>query len=159
MLETLKNQIEAVLQDDPATRNSDIGLLIGIWTRFYGVKMAVSVQQLYDLPREDTVKRFRAKFQNEELKYLPTELKIALRRGILENEWRKAMGYEPKITNYITNNMDTEEKTATVPVDKESNVIIRCSKCGGNMRKSFYHNEFRGKPIEIIKCLNCSHEL
>jgi hypothetical protein len=99
-MSNLKQQIEWVLQASPETRNSDIALTLAIWRRFYGEKLRkaadgeeyVRLQNLFDLPREDNVKRIRAKF-NAEGKYWPTDLKIARARGILEDQWRVEMGY------------------------------------------------------------------
>ena len=48
----------------------------------------VELKNIMDLPREDNVKRIRAKFQNEEKKYLPTTLEVARQRKISEEEWR-----------------------------------------------------------------------
>ena len=91
MYETLKNQVERVLQKYPETRNSDITLTIQIWKEFYPTRVMdgkVSLADLYDLPREDNVKRVRAKFQNEENKYLPTVWEIARKRKINEMVWK-----------------------------------------------------------------------
>jgi hypothetical protein len=94
----LKKQIEFCLKNFPETRNSDIELTIRIWETYYpqrihtsktGVEV-IKVRDLFDLPREDNVKRIRAKF-NELGKYLPTSEKVAKQRGIEEGEWRKEM--------------------------------------------------------------------
>jgi len=158
MLETLKSQVEAVLADEPETRNSDIGLLIAIWRKFYGIKMAVNVSQLYELPREDNVKRIRAKFQNEEGKYLPTELKIALKRGILEDKWRAFMGYAPK--NYMQENSQTDVnyEQSKVPA-KQPNVLGGCPTCGGGLYKQSIYDTGLDKVIEKIHCLKCGKQL
>lgn len=114
MLEKLKDQVADVLKTDPDSRNSDITLTIQIWKQFYpklltkdptGILYA-PLKNLYELPREDNIKRIRAKFQEEALKrietgkllgdeeyYLPSDPKIAEKRGILAAIWQKAMGY------------------------------------------------------------------
>lgn len=51
------------------------------------------MRRLLDLPREDNVKRVRAKIQNEEHKYLPTNPDVLIKRGILEEYWQDALGY------------------------------------------------------------------
>lgn len=102
MIKTLKNQVESCLRDFEETRNSDITLTLCVWKIFYSNKIkngSVFLQDLYELPREDNVKRIRAKL-NEQGKYLPTDLKIARRRGIKEDEWRQAMGYPVKADTY-----------------------------------------------------------
>lgn len=92
MKSILKKQVELTLMDYPNTRNSDIGLMIQIWKEFYAVGDSVSLADLYRLPREDNIKRIRASF-NAEGKYWPTDLKVAIARGMQEIEWRRAMGY------------------------------------------------------------------
>ena len=94
--------VEQILRENPKyqnieARNSDIALLILIWQRWYGVSDlpngTVHVRRLLDLPREDNVKRVRAKIQNEEHKYLPTNPDVLIKRGILEQYWSDALGY------------------------------------------------------------------
>lgn len=105
-IKTLKKQVEHCLRQYPLTRNSDITLTIQLWRVFYPHKIkmsmsrgeAVALSDLYHLPRESNVKRARAYIQNERKMYLPTELKVALKRGILEDEWRVATGYPTKET-------------------------------------------------------------
>lgn len=106
-IQTLKRMVEEVLQDIPETRDSDIRLTIEIWKRFYPQRILMSatnremvaLDSLYDLPREDNVKRIRAKFQNdpEMPLYPPTKLEIALERGFNEETWKKALGYATNV--------------------------------------------------------------
>lgn len=92
----LKKQVAKILQEYPETRNSDITLTIKIWQTFYGVGEIIEVKSLYDLPREDNVKRIRAKFCEEKKRWAyPTSLQVALKRKIKEQEWRIALGYQP----------------------------------------------------------------
>lgn len=103
MIRKLKDKVEHVLEKYPDTRNSDVELTIKIWEEFHsnmilterGVKL-IRLRALFELPREDNVKRVRAKIQNEEHRFLPTKLSIALKRGILEDVWRRELGYAPK---------------------------------------------------------------
>lgn len=98
-----RDMVENVLRNLPETRNSDITLLIEIWKRYYPQRIkkgasgeeGVWLRDLYDLPREDGVKRLRATF-NHEGKYYPTDWKVAKGRGIEEDKWRMEMGYPPK---------------------------------------------------------------
>lgn len=100
---TLKKQIEEILKTIPETRNSDITLMIAVWKTYYQQRIhfvqdlgvVIKVPDLYDLPREDNIKRVRAAF-NAEGKYWPTDLKVALGRGILEDKWREKLGYPVK---------------------------------------------------------------
>ena len=57
---------------------------------------SVMLKELFELPREDNIKRIRAKIQNDEKRLLPTKWEVARKRGILEDEWRVAMGYPSK---------------------------------------------------------------
>lgn len=108
---TLRKMIEVVLEDIPETRNSDIALMIEVWKRFFPEKMhyndfvgggeaSVVLADLYDLPREDHVKRIRADFNSKGL-YWPTDIAVAEARGINEAEWRKKLGYEPKQQKFL----------------------------------------------------------
>lgn len=98
-----RDMVEKILRNVPESRNSDITLLIEIWKRYYPHKLkkgasgeeGVWLKDLYDLPREDGVKRIRATF-NHEGKYFPTDWKVAKGRGIKEDEWRLALGYPAK---------------------------------------------------------------
>lgn len=109
-LKSLKQKVEKVLEECPETRNSDIELMIQIWQKYYEVGNSINLRSLFSLPREDHIKRVRASF-NAKGKYLPTDLKIAKTRGILENEWRQAMGYPMTTeTNYPTHSESYAEK-------------------------------------------------
>ncbi len=105
---TLRDQIKVVLEEVPETRNSDIALMIHVWKRYYSGKIGgwdpqdgdnleghVSLKDLFDLPREDHVKRIRADFNSKGF-YWPTEPAIAEARGINEAQWREKLGYPEK---------------------------------------------------------------
>lgn len=90
-LQTLKSQVEHILKNFPDARNSDITLTMTLWKQFYPNRIVnkdfIRLIDLFELPREDNIKRIRAKF-NSQNKYLPTSLEVALQRGILEERWR-----------------------------------------------------------------------
>lgn len=97
---TLKEKVFEALKWNPETRNSDIELTKRIWLVHHSNLIGsdykgqfVYLNDLISLPREDNIKRIRAKIQNEEGLFLPTSLEIARRRGINERVWREAMGY------------------------------------------------------------------
>lgn len=103
MQDKLYEKVLEILKDNPESRNSDIRLTMDVWIRYHDSRLfehdekrAVYLKDLYDLPREDHVKRIRAKIQNDEKKYPPTQWEIAKRRGFLEDEWRVLMGYASK---------------------------------------------------------------
>ena len=100
--------VEAILRDFPKARDSDQWLTLKLWAVYYPHKMQeekldqmssaiprkyVFLEDIMDLPREDNVKRLRAKIQNEEGKYLPTTLEVALQRRIEESVWRNYVNY------------------------------------------------------------------
>ncbi len=95
----LQDKIEYCLQKYPESRNSDIKLTNSIWFEFHSHKLfkdeqgdlTVKLKNLYDLPREDNIKRIRAKVQNTEHKFLPTLEKIRKQRKILEIWWHREM--------------------------------------------------------------------
>ena len=98
----LKEQIEQCLEKYPETRDCDLKLTMRIWHEFYpellftyNDRPCVTLKNILELPREDNVKRYRAKIQNEEHRFLPS-LEVALTRGIAEDKWRFHMGYPPK---------------------------------------------------------------
>lgn len=122
----LKDQVEAILKKYPDTRNSDIALTIAIWKEYYPSRIKVGktgeegiwLKDLYDLPREDNVKRVRATF-NAAGQYYPTDWKVAKGRGIEENQWRIALGYPPRGQTILpTRETSYTEKLATPPTEK-----------------------------------------
>lgn len=104
----LKNMVEMVLEKNEKVnvqgrggiepRNSDIALTIAIWQQWYSVgtnpDSVIHLYRLFDLPREDNVKRVRAVLQNVEGKYLPTSWEVARKRGIEREKWEDALGYK-----------------------------------------------------------------
>ncbi len=104
----LKNMVEIVLAENEKVkmqgrggvepRNSDIALTIAIWQQWYSVgtnpDSVIHLYRLFDLPREDRVKRVRAVLQNVEGKYLPTSWEVARKRGIEREKWEEALGYK-----------------------------------------------------------------
>ena len=97
----LERQILKVLEEVPESRNSDVKLTIEIWMRYYSEHLvkgeksgryAVLLEELFHIPREDIIKRLRARIQNDQMKFLPTTLEVAKQRKISEEVWRKYMG-------------------------------------------------------------------
>jgi hypothetical protein len=75
MTDTIKQQVETVLINYPHTRNNDINLTRIIWKRYYRKYTGDALKNLHKLPTQETIKRFRALF-NEQGKYLPTDMKV-----------------------------------------------------------------------------------
>jgi hypothetical protein len=92
--ETLQSIVRETLEKYPVTRDSDITLTQHIWlTHFSGnIKVIdgtpyVALKNLHNIAREDNIKRIRARIQNEEHLFLPTDPKVRERRHIAEEEW------------------------------------------------------------------------
>lgn len=104
-MNNLKNQVEYCLATYPEARDSDITLMILLWKEYYPQRLidtisgqdSIMLESLYDLPREDNIKRYRAKFQNDKKnpQYLPTDPEVARQRGIKEEVMREEMGHSP----------------------------------------------------------------
>jgi len=115
-IKTLDGQARAILRDYSYTRNDDIDLWVKIIEFFYSDYVnngSVELKKLHDLPREDHVKRVRAKIQNDEGLYLPTDPAVAEKRGWAQDAWG----------NYVRREQvhQTHEKPST-PVVKQSEV-------------------------------------
>lgn len=98
-IKDLDGKVRFVLEHYPDTRNSDIRLTQVIWyvyckdkVQFIGDEAVVALKDMYELPREDNVKRIRAKIQNEEHLFVPTVWEVAKRRGMKEDDWRGYLG-------------------------------------------------------------------
>lgn len=99
----LERQIKTVLQADEQSRNSDIRLTQVLWFKFYptyllqrGGAVYVDITKLYELPREDNIKRIRAKIQNVDHEFVPTSAEVAKKRGWNIDEWKSYLGYPIK---------------------------------------------------------------
>ena len=125
----LQRQILYCLKEFPDTRNSDIELTIAVWKQFYPQRIIVGktgtevvrLRDLFDLPREDYVKRIRAKVQNEQGLYLPTSLEVAKQRDINEYEWRNYMARFPIL--------DAKLKEKSAKCDHGIPLFVSCPDC------------------------------
>lgn len=116
MKDTLIQQVLEILEQFPDTRNSDIELTIQLWKRFYPEDVfttkhgtdVIAVRKLFELPREDNIKRVRAKIQNEERKFLPTDINVFIKRAKLSKEWQLYLGYNNQKTDEDFNKLAAE---------------------------------------------------
>ena len=102
-IKELTKKVEHILQNFPQSRDSDQWLTLKIWATYYPDfifneqgdgkqnRQAVLLKDVMQLPREDNVKRIRAKFQNVLKKYPPTSLEVVKQRKQNEQEWRAQM--------------------------------------------------------------------
>jgi len=99
-LKTVTKKVEYCLREFDETRNSDIELTIRLWKEFYpkyiktgkNGEEGIWLKDLFDLPREEHIRRIRAKIQNDLGKYIPTSWEVAKAREFNEDKWREAMG-------------------------------------------------------------------
>lgn len=90
--------VEDVLITSPKSRESDQYLTLTIWARYYTSKLRIDelgkkwikLSDIMDLPREDAVKRIRAKF-NEKGQYLPTNPKVIKQRRLNISKWKNTL--------------------------------------------------------------------
>lgn len=116
-MKTLNDQVRYCLQHYPDTRNSDITLTMHIWKEFYKDKLtvvdgvlAIRLRDLFDLPREDNVKRVRAHIQNDLHEFVPTNWEVAKQRKMLQHEWKQYLGY-------------TQEAVVKTKIQKQNNLF------------------------------------
>lgn len=102
-MRNLKEKVKHCLEIDKQSRNSDIRLTNKIYLEYYPEKIvkltdgsvAVRLRDLYDLPREDDVKRIRALFNSKGL-YMPTDPEVLNKRRLNEIKWRNELSLEDK---------------------------------------------------------------
>lgn len=106
-LKTIMKQVIDTLDTFPETRNSDTLLAIKLWQSFYfdylsNDMKSIDLMNLFMIPKETTIVRCRAKVQNELKIFMPTDPEIAKARGILEEDWKKALGYHIEENGQLT---------------------------------------------------------
>jgi hypothetical protein len=97
----LETMVRFVMEKYPDTRNSDIRLMGMLWLHYYPEKIKqshqgrhyVAIEDLYELPREDNIKRVRAHIQNDLKQLVPTSAEVAKKRGWNINEWKNYLHY------------------------------------------------------------------
>lgn len=99
--QNLKLLIEEVLKEKPKARDSDQYLTLCIWNRYYSEllfqhrdKLAVTLENIMLLPREDNIKRIRCVIQNEENRFLPTSEEVAKQRKMNIEKWKQFLSTE-----------------------------------------------------------------
>lgn len=95
-LKTIENKVEYCLQKHEQTRNSDKSLYNAFLVEFYREFLVelnggwvIPIMDLYDIPPQSQISRARRRIQNDKRKYPPTDIKIAKKRGWLEEEYRQ----------------------------------------------------------------------
>ena len=177
-MKTLKQQVFNCLKLYPETRNSDITLTLKVWSEYYvqmlhpdprgSDNLMVYAKDLFNLPREDHVKRIRAKIQNQDRVYLPTDPNILLERAKLSAEWKEFLGYSEgwidkdwtdAIADYFKQTPDILFKNIQPKVRGKN---IYCPVCSGNLKTKIDETEtLEGGSYKVKKtliCVNCDYE-
>ena len=92
-----KDNVKYWLEKYPSLRDNDNRLCSNIWAvelieKGFNVSQFLVVYAASKLTSAPSIKRARAKLQKEEPKYRGD--KYNLRKGILQDKWRKDLGYE-----------------------------------------------------------------
>ena len=89
----IRTLVEAVMKRHPETRNSDYLLLYWCWVQAKpSFKKVFTEEEFCQLPHFESVRRLRARIQNVENLLLPTDPKVAKKRRIREEEFRRYFG-------------------------------------------------------------------
>jgi hypothetical protein len=85
--------VRQLLKEDVGCRNDDRYLILRVCQEILeqcgSDAVVVTVDTIRKLPSFETIIRVRAKIQNEEHQYLPTDEKVRRQRGISETVWRE----------------------------------------------------------------------
>lgn len=87
----LKDQVEYILDLNPAARNSDEMLILDVCRVF---------PQRDKVRHASSIERCRRAL-NQAGKYLPTDEDVARRRKLNIEEWREALGYPPRSVDHF----------------------------------------------------------
>ena len=92
-----KDNVKYWLEKYPSLRDNDNRLCSNIWAvelieKGFNVSQFLVVYAASKLTSAPSIKRARAKLQEEEPKYRGN--KYNLRKGIFQDKWRKDLGYE-----------------------------------------------------------------
>ena len=79
------------------SRNNDIYLAVTLWRVYYNAveyihgEQYIKVNELFKIPSYDTITRARRYLQSKHKHLLPSDVRVAKKRRIHEETWRKAM--------------------------------------------------------------------
>lgn len=82
-LKKIERIVRRVLETDSRSRNNDLWLITEVW-RYQGHNVFVPYDAIQNggLASTETISRCRRKIQNKEGLYIPTDPKVAIKRGI-----------------------------------------------------------------------------
>lgn len=85
--------VRQLLKDEPDCRNDDKLLMLRVFQKFLNQaengKVILTLDNISEIPSAETIIRTRAKIQNDEGVYLPTDPDVRRRRGISEQVYRE----------------------------------------------------------------------
>ena len=90
-IQTTKALVEQILEEDINARNSDKWLTYRVFSeiaRKHGERIFLPFKIFDKFPAFETVKRVRAKIQNEEKRFLPTDCDVIEKRGQRQEEFK-----------------------------------------------------------------------
>jgi hypothetical protein len=93
-----KQRVYDILKNHPQTRDCDKTLTVFYWWKFQRSllvhnskddKWYVPLSNVPKLDSEDKISRIRRKIQNTEGRFFPTQARVARKRGVNMEHWRK----------------------------------------------------------------------
>lgn len=88
-IRTVQEMITELLENDVRCRNDDKWLTYQVMRRF--TKIYIPFEDFQRIPAFETIKRVRAKIQNKEKRFLPTDPKVLVKRGHRQEVFREEM--------------------------------------------------------------------
>ena len=93
----LEKKVETILCDFPDTRNDDKLLIWSVWQTFFNLGDTMSYDDFKRLPIPESITRVRARIQNVEKKFLPTDWNVARKRRWLQEKWSELMAKDERV--------------------------------------------------------------
>ena len=86
-LRTVSSIVEDLLEKEERCRNDDKYLTFKVMQKF--TKIYIPFEDFSKIPAFETVKRCRAKIQNKEKRFLPTDPEVRKKRRIREEDFKE----------------------------------------------------------------------
>lgn len=86
-INSVKNIVQELLAQEERCRNDDKYLTFRVMQRY--TKIYIPFEDFKKIPAFETIKRCRAKIQNEEKKFLPTLESVKIKRRQREHDFKK----------------------------------------------------------------------
>lgn len=109
-IKRLQDKVRYVLSHHPETRDSDSKLTIKVWQVFHRKSLlvgpggdddlAVHLTEVLKLPSQSSIVRIRARIQNVEGEFPPTNWEVARARKMQRMFWEEALGYNRTLFSF-----------------------------------------------------------